>query len=687
MGAYDFVPVVQLGKRDEVAPNSIGASNPIMNVKGMPDLDKNYAEDEQTRRYVEQEVYPILMQVRQDRMGLEATWRELNAMEMLVHDYHQGYKGRSDVYLPVYSRIKQTHVSNLSLGLFPSDEYLDVTDLDSVEQDKALGVKRYTQWDMESNAKVRTKLKPFLGSFTNLGNAVFKVDYQKKLAYTGRNNVKKMVQGFLRQPEFQKRVEREGMRVSARNLFSWYMYPTTAADLDEAQIVFEDIRVPRGFAEEMVRLKKWTNSQAVLDSPNVSEDQLNTIEQLARFQLTDPQSNSSTDKAKQLTFTEVWLMMRLPAAAYLADEDSNCEVPVRIMMAGSTPVEIRRNPFYHQKTPYLVGRQNVQAGMFYGYGPAMTVQGLQYLANDFANQTNDNGIYALNPIIKILTGQITGPLRPLAPGAAYYMTSENALTFDRPPVEQLQYGIQLLNTIVGMAQDFGGAPPVLQGTGGGGKGSRTATGMQLLQKNSMAPLQDMVEDLEQDVFVPMARMAWMNGLQYRDREVIARVAGFDPMTITPEMLDMANPEFRWLASSQAVNKQQRAQQAMQLVQAIAPLVPLLESKGYKVDLVPLIERIYGDGMGFRGFEKFIGKMSPEEMQQMQMQQMAAQQGQGGQPGQEGPPGDRVRSFTEQAQNGGGGDMQPGEGEEGMNVRAMADLLAAQEGGDNGGGYE
>ncbi len=194
----------------------------------------------------------------------------------------------------------------------------------------------------------------------------------------------------------------------------------------------------------------------------------------------------------------------------------------------------------------------------------------------------------------------------------------------------------------------------------------------------MTPLQDVVEDMELDCLTPLMRGAWLNALQYREQEVIFQVAGM-PVNVNVQNLGDIDVDLQWRASSQAANSQLRAQQAISLIQAIMPLVPVMQQQGYVINFTVLIEKIYSDGFGFRGFKDFI---SQNPMQMMgQMGQMGALQG-AMDPSNPGPEqADRIRSAVEQA-GGGSGEMQPGEGEEFQDVRAQADDMAGQMGGGN-----
>jgi hypothetical protein len=264
------------------------------------------------------------------------------------------------------------------------------------------------------------------------------------------------------------------------------------------------------------------------------------------------------------------------------------------------------------------------------------------------------------------------------------LLDEKGITFDRPPTEQVGVGMQLMQMYLGAAQDFGGAPPILQGQ----KGAKTATTSQLLQRNAMGPLQDLIEELESEVMLPLVESTFSMCQQFMSDEVMVRVAG-KLARVSPEDLSI-NPVFRWLASNQAMNAQQRAQQAMMLLQAVPGMMPLIQANGYMVNPVPLIEKVYSDGFGFRGFDQFIHKMDPAQMQAMQQ----------GAPPQHGEPRQETEKLAREEQTpeaempqaprsaleqveGGPVEMAPGEGEEFMNVRDEADDIAAYLG--SGGG--
>lgn len=665
--------VVDVTKQDEVPGMSGMVQMLAENVArvGLP-KPQNYADDPDVQECIMNDISPLLRRVREMRYELEDEWAAIRRMMLMRHDDSQAYRGRSNVYMPVYSRNRDTLVASLMRGLFPSDEYLDVQDRAEgglgQEHERAEAVKRakgLVQYELEQVARIKLALKPFLGQYVDYGTACMKRSWRKApQSKFGRN-------GY--------RMEyREGLQVSARNMHYVHIYPMTADSPEDLFMVAEDVDVGIDFLKRMEKERGWKNIENVLAAQVMPDPQHNLRKQELSYdnKVIYGQVDGSATSKYVRTLTEIWTCIQMPKSAYVGDESPEMAIPVRIVMCAENILFVDRNPFYDQKHPYLFGRMNLIPGWFYGTGFGRKVRALQYLTNDLANQTNDVGIYGLNPIVKRIPSLVAGPLRPLAPGVVWDLLDEKGITFDRPPTEQVGVGMQLMQMYLGAAQDFGGAPPILQGQ----KGAKTATTSQLLQRNAMGPLQDLIEELESEVMLPLVESTFSMCQQFMADDVMTRVAG-ELVRVKPEDLSI-NPVFRWLASNQAMNAQQRAQQAMMMLQSVPGLMPLIQQNGYKVDPVPLIEKVYSDGFGFRGFEKFIHKMEPEEMQAMQAGQPPPEESEAvkkevlERPEPESEDAAQTpRSALDQLGEG-PVPMAPGEGEDFMNVRSEADDISA-----------
>lgn len=633
------------------------------------------AKEDSVRSFVTHKLWPMVQRMRDRRGALEEEWLAIQRMAVLLHDNNQKYNGRSQAYLPMYLGARRSLVSALSRGLFPSDDYMDVTDRAYGDVEPAKGVAAYLRYEFDESAKIRSRIKPYLANYVDFGNAVLKDYYRTDKVFRADKN-----------GQMQGQYD-EGFTVSVRSLFNVFVFPENAQVYEDLLIEAEAIDIDVEYAKQMDRSKRWFNVEEALRAAASGGDRYSnrqTLSDVANIQ--DTEEFTGTDgetPVSQVQLYEVWLRMVLPPVFYAPGEDKDMPIPARVVMANGIPMSVKRNPFHHQCSPYKWSRANVQPGSWYGSGAGRAVRFLQYLANDFANQTNDNGIYGLNPITLLNTGAFSGNLGPLFPGKTIRVRGDlkNAIDFKHPPTDQLQWGLQLMTMYTSMVQDGSGAPAIQQGQAAGGA-AKTATGAQLLQRNALNPLQDMVEDIEGDAMVPMMKDAWALGVQYRSQEFIARIGG-DAVKFVPRDVDI-DPIFRFLSSSQQQNNQQRALAMEGFGRLAGQMLPLLQQMGKTFDPTYMLRKYWSDAMGGRGFDQMIMPMGQPPGQPG----MPPGQGQP-QPGQPGmPPGQGMqmpRSATDQAngQAENNNPMAPGEGDILSDVRQGSNVISAQMGAQQG----
>lgn len=647
--------------------------------------DENYAKDDAVAAYIAQHVAPTIDYARQHRKMLEQEWREIRRITLLEHDNNQKYLGRSNAYLPLYIRSSKTLVSQVVRGLFPSDEYLDVMPrLPNMDPESGKPVKDYLQYEFEKCAKLRLQLKKHLKQYFDFGWSVVKAWYHKELESNKASKRSLRITNQQIFGETEKDTSIEGFRVSTRSIMYFYVWPTTIDELDEATLVFEDIDIPRWYIKEMMNKGKWENGQMALDAPyqpdhgfNVQQHQVETTSNTT----TPTTTPNQTDLSDWRTIQEAWCRIPLPKEAYLPGE--NPEEPVMCQMFlvnGLTPLVVRRHPHWHNRYPYIVNRLHPSPGSFYSKGEGYTAKYLQYLANDTFNQVSDNLTYGMNPMAILNPNMIAGNLSNFRPGGIIQTTDINqGIKFDRPPSDQVQWGMQFGSVVSSMISDSTGTPPIMQGTNAG-KGARTATSSQILQKNAMNPIQDIVEDLEADLMVPLMYMAHSLGQQYRSDDMWIQITGEMPVKFTPAQL-IGDYNFRWLASNQAANQQQQAQQAIELLQILEPLIPIMQQFGKTINPEVLIKKIFNQGFGFRGYNQLVITLQEAMMLAQQngagmMPGMAP----GGMPGQ--PPTGQPGPISANTQPG-ALPAQAGEGEDFSGVRQNSDQLSSMLGGMGG----
>lgn len=662
---YPSTPLAMTRQADEVP----GALVPP------PQSDINFADDEAAMDWLNTNVSHLFDYVRGEYFAQHEQWAAIRRMHLMERDDGQAYVGRSDAYLPLYHRALETRVSHTSRGLFPSDTYIDATSNQDVPPEEAAIVKAWMMHQLERSMALRATIKPFIRNLYNYGIAVGKTWWEKTLAreakLTRLPGIDQLLMNY-----GPSATNCDGARFRACNVFSWYVWPTSVDSIDQASLVFEDIQVSRQFVNEMKAKGLWKNIEIVEAGgviPNTNIQAQQTAYETHRSPTTAVDYKAG-ELADWRYLTEAWFRMPVPKELYRPGEEVGSAVPVKVVFIGSTPVEARRNPFWHQKPPYVMMKLNEVPDAMFSVGMGKAAASLQYLANDFMNQTNDNGIYGLNPIVKINPNLIVGPIEPLEPGRMWHLTDPQGAVFDRPPIEQMQYGLMLTNQLAQYLNDLSGAPSALQGTGTKGS-AKTATGAQILQNNVKGDLQDIIEDIELRVLTGLMEMVDSMGQQYEDPQRWLAIAGGPKVQFNREML-LGQYLWKWVASSQATNQQMRAQATLQFMQAATnPVVlQLLMQQGKMLNPDTVLRKLWEDGLGLKNYDKVVtGAPMPMGMPGMAppgMQPPAAPQQ---------APGDRPRSAVEQAA-GGSGEMAPGEGEDFGEVRMQADDMAGYLGG-------
>jgi hypothetical protein len=674
-------PLITAGPKDEA--NGLGDLF-------IPDGRTNFADDKVAKAWVEENLTTLISEAESQGIAQRAEWSGIRDMVNLKHAEDRGYKGESDAFVPAYAKASATLTSHICRALFPTDQVVDCVREDSDEvmdpmmatapgsgQDTEV-VKAWMQYQLETQAQLRLNMKKFVRQLEDYGFSVGKVYWHKPPDPDKEVRLKKLMAvpgayGDLSAANC------EGLRFLTRDVFAFYCWPATVDNLDQASLVFEVAQVSKQDADLRFKSGLWKN-QSEAGFPDVSDDYESDLsmnnESITGDATTAPNGSAKGELGTWGYVKECWFRMPVPKGLYGPGEVPGTPVPVKAVLVNDVPVEITRNPFWHQRHPYVSHSLNQRPGNAFGIGVGRTGLELQTLINDVANQTQDNVTYGLNPMMVLNPDSLVGNANVvIKPGGVVNTRDPQAVKWDRPPVEQVQYGTMQFNNLVAMLNDNAGAPGQLQGTSGKGA-AKTATGSQILQGNVKTDIQDDVEDIELAVLIPTMQMAYMLGQQYEKNERWIAVAGAAPIRFTRESF-IGQYKFRWLASSQSANKQVQAQQAMMFMQLLPGVLPLLQLQGKMVNPEPLMKLIYSTLIGGRDFDKVI---VPMPMPPMGMPPGAPP----GIPGGESiPGGDRARSATEQAP-GGGGEPVPGEAEDFMSVRQGADDMAGMMGAMGGG---
>lgn len=582
---------------------------------------KNFLSDKDVRDWVQNNVAIILPAIRNDWITIRDEWQEVNSMIAMEMTEKAKYKGETEVYLPTFINALETRTAHVKKASFPTDSYMDVLALkeetpEDIQQRDAN--KAWMKRQIETNAKLRSNFGSFVRNVLAYGFGILKVYWedclkqQKKSKYasdkiaTILNKKTKQYSGKC--------------RVKTVNNFTFYAYPLSVDTLEQCTIVFEDIQISKQFALNMIAKGYWKEEDVHYGASNTEsefERQKNLLDNTKTSQ-TAISGGLQGDLGSYLEVSEVWFKMVLPEkyhdAETIAAGDHHDPVPMKAVICGSNILDIQENPFNHGKHPYLAKKLTNTPDVLVSPGYGKWVMKSQFLANDVANQVNDNGIYGLNPIIIRDPSKMAGHSlsQTISPGAIFD-GEKDCITFERPDVNGIQWGVQLLDRAVSTVNDTI-APPILQGTSQSGGAAKTATGAQLLQSNTKTDIQDFNEDVEQETLIPLMEMFHSLGQQFETEEMFLAITGKDKIKFSPEMLAM-DLSWQWVASTQNINQQVRGQQMQLFLQSILnpAVLQSYAQQGKVLNIDPVIRKMWEDGLGQRSYESLFIKLVMPQM--------------------------------------------------------------------------
>lgn len=623
-----------------VIPGFENHTQPLPNLNSDDQEDmRNYADDHNVVNRIKNEIIPLVEEIRKRRSSLNNMWSNLLKVWTLQHEV-QGYEGRSNVYMPAGKKAAETLVSQLVSGTFPGDDEFGVEPRRKEYADRAINLRDALRQRIDNVAKVRIYGERFYRQLVLTGNSPVKIFYDKRTLKTRRRSP---LASRMFAPETGERILYDGPVFKTIDCANFYVYPETAESFDDVAIVFEDLSV--SLSDLRVRAVKGTyNATAVEEAAKGSRNA--DYEQAALNKLESQGISSSRDVDRPgwspINITELWL--DFDPKAHTKDAETHPEPFLITFSASGAVLRVQRNPFWHKRPPYLMGRMGTMTGRFYGTGYVEAIRQLQQLLNDQTNQGMDAANFVLNPIFLVNPNMLFGALKPLAPGVQYLVNDVNQAIKTMTPDSSVINTTSILTTqTAAWLNDYSGAPPVLSGGSSPGRAFRTATGIGTAMENARVPLQEIIRLCEAEVWEQMLYMFWTLDQQFAEDDFIMWMEGnADPRRFSPKELS-GDWMFKWLASTKAQNQNVKGSQIVQLLQLLGnpAIVQLLQQNQVRVNPAPLVKRLYREVFGFRDVDQVVieAALGPQAQPQVpNVQGPPQQQANPEDPGYDLPPG-------------------------------------------------
>jgi len=593
---------------------------------------KNLALDPQVVERVRNELVPLVRRTRQERNGvLRERWLRYYRIWSVRHDV-QGYRGRTNTYFPIGRRWIEQWVTRLKRDLFPDQDWFACQAMREDFEARVPAKVALQKYWMRRHMRLRKHALPWLRQLVMYGTSPVRnvwraVEHEQTVlrdvldddgAPSGKTieQVEK-VAAFL------------GPTFEPVDLFAFYVWPTTAAGLEDATLAFEDRCVPRS--------RVYALGQKPLDPSNpkggnVYEgvDQLVSLYDQAIAARTGGGGGRSPEKYDALAqrladkgFTAP-LDYNVPAALrpldlsecmWTVDLEGDDVAPYLVTLgADEIPLRVQKRPFWHGGSQWLVGRFVQLEEEFYGRGLPEIFDYLQYFVNDLGNQSGDAFVWSTNPIAVVDIGAVQDPtsLR-MAPGAKW-LANPQGVQFTTPPQGAATAGFTAVQGYVGLADTLVAPTPARpMGTQPAAPGDSAGLAAQLA--DSAVDLRAVIENLEDDVMVPLLERSDILTQQCLDRDIILKVAGKDGLELVEHPITVADLvgeyEWEWLGTTSALNQQVRAQQMVQGIALMSQIPPdQLAAQGVTVDWPYVLRTYWSVGLGLPDADRVVKTGKP-----------------------------------------------------------------------------
>jgi hypothetical protein len=580
--------------------------------------EKNFAENREIREMVADYFIPKLKEVKDNRKELEQSWMRFFKMWNVTHDENHGYSGRAKLYVPEVRKNVEAQARQLTEAAFPNEDFFDVSPGDSGTKDGAQIWKSMMRWYME-NTQIRVKYHVFARQETLYGTSPVYIPWNRKVEHAFRS-AKDPKTGKIRPTKKQIEIF-NGPDFIVKDLFKWYALNPHKADIledgcAEYQVLNRFDLLLREKNGELYGRKDV--EQGNTDAFRMEELE-NDIQQAEAIGLQVDNRGyageaslrkDEENKANNYLVCTIYTKMVLPQACE-PDEDPRFPISVKIEIYNNEHVGlVRRNPFFHQRPPYLVGKYILpQPDFFYGQGIPWAIQYMQYEINSKAEQSMDSATLSLNPIAIVdpgLAGQ-TNEFN-VEPGAIWWANPQGVKFAQVPDVTATGYAA--IGQLRSQMQDYSDRSPALPSQLMGK--SRTATQSEMVFDTISTDNKSFQLQNEILVLQPMLEM-WesLADQNVNEDQVImilgARASDWKRALVTKNQT-LGSYRYFWKVTNIHQNRQVLARQLIDAIKVAGSLPP---QSGLRFDFGEAYKMLWVDGFGLPDGAKILGL--PEDM--------------------------------------------------------------------------
>lgn len=530
--------------------------------------------------------------------------------------YHAAWRGkntrsffRSDMFnhfIPAGRRSVEKYVIRAAQMLVPSPEFFEVypgAELDDQAGKSAESVRAFHSFLWTKKIKPYPFVRQLLRSYCIYARAIAK-------SYV--------------------RVVKDGDQVMiwphARPVdpFSFYCWPETVTDLDDAVVVFEDVMMPWETYELNVSLGIAEKiNQGDLSNPDWPTS---WTQRLGLQGMVDPTGTQSVRSAGQggeekktplvrfVALTDVWI-----------HRGNHWKQFWLVWNVADGPRVVRENKRAFGRHPYRMAAARDLPGEHYTTGLMDDLEPMQVLLNDQVNMTLEGQATLFSPPTAINPDLVSRQSSIVFRPRAKWLVDPTGVKFMEPQ-DTTKAGYTGISFTMGLMDNYAGMGPLADGTPTRNM-PRSGMAVSSLLQLSMTDITDGARMIEDMILTPLMGDLHKLTLEFVPPNQIIKVPGtkdFPARKLNVGMMD-GEWDFKWVGSLQSQDYQVRAQRLVATLGMVSKLYPVvvedLLRRGKRINVEALFKRVWRDGLGERGADSIIEEIPPQEMMMIQAERL------------------------------------------------------------------
>lgn len=593
------------------------------------EAQKQTANAEDLKRALADNLGPRIIDMRQRRRTVDQEDLNVYAMWGAKHTRQQYKSDTFNYYIPIGRRAIERNVTRATQMLYPATDYFEVYPGDEISLKagaQAESVRAYMTYVTSQRMKMRRTITQlvrclYLYKRAILKNTVSVIDVPK-VQYGGFSGGLKQIWPACR----------------AVDPFSFYVWPETATDPEDAELFCEDVMMP--WSVYKANVARGVCDAIDKDDLTAPEWPYHLTERLAYAGITDPTRGSdgsgstsplvdargnpmASEKKRPdegfVAVTEIWFKM-----------ESRWQQGWLAWNVRNGPRMTRLNRSQYPDPPYRMGIARPIPNQHYTSGLGNDIEAMQVWFNDVVNQSEESRAVAAQPPTLINTTQVSR-----TDSFQWGIRKKWLIDGDVRTAAQMMQVADTSTTSQRQAQFIYGIVEKLAG-GGLSEGQptrnmpRNGVAVGNMISLSLADVEDIAKIVEQEILTPSLRDYHNITLAFVPPQQIIHIPGardFPPRSMTVNDLFGAW-EFKWVGSLQAQNQQMKGQQGLAFMQMLAKAQQLMEQQGWTINWGIAAKRYWRDTLGERGLEDIVipiselAKKDPAAAAMIQMRQQA-----------------------------------------------------------------